>query len=203
MMMQSEADFNDATFAITSNPYLRIYTAYIEKTTVYPKTRWLSFFVLLTIFALRVYYCQGFFIVTYGLSIYILNLFIGFLSPHIDPEEEGMVLPVHDSQEFRPFERRLPEFKFWLSATRATLISIFLTFFEIFDLPVFWPILLAYFIFLFVLTMRQQIQHMIKYRYVPFSWGKQTYGELTKGASSGHKKMSLGGIGLTLLGADR
>ncbi|KAH7648868.1 hypothetical protein FG379_002338 [Cryptosporidium bovis] len=198
-MMQSEAEFNDATFAITSNPYLRIYTAYIEKTTVYPKSRWLSFLGLLMIFALRVYYCQ----VTYGLSIYILNLFIGFLSPQIDPEEEGMVLPVHDSQEFRPFERRLPEFKFWLSATRATLISIFLTFFEIFDLPVFWPILLAYFIFLFVLTMRQQIQHMIKYRYVPFSWGKQTYGELTRGASSGSKKTSLGGIGLTLIGSDR
>lgn len=88
---------------------------------------------------------------------------IGFLSPQIDPEEEGMVLPVHDSQEFRPFQRRLPEFKFWLSATRATIISFIMTFFDVFDLPVFWPILLIYFIFLFILTMRQQIQVSLEY----------------------------------------
>lgn len=41
---------------------------------------------------------------------------------------------------------------------------------------------------------------MIKYRYVPFSWGKQTYGDLTKGNASINKKTSLGGIGLTFIG---
>ena len=65
------------------------------------------------------------------------------------------------------------EFKFWYSATKATLISIFLTFFSIFDVPVFWPILLVYFIVLFVLTMKRQIKHMIKHKYVPFSFGKK------------------------------
>ncbi|KAH8581844.1 integral membrane [Cryptosporidium sp. chipmunk genotype I] len=194
-MMQSE-DCSDVAFTTTNNPYLRLFNAYIEKTTVYPKFRWGFLFILVNIFAFRVYYCQ----VTYGLSIYLLNLFIGFLSPQIDPEEEGMVLPIHDSHEFRPFERRLPEFKFWISATKATIISILLTFFEVFDLPVFWPILLIYFIFLFILTMRQQIQHMIKYRYVPFSWGKQTYGDITKGRLSTNKKTGLGGIGLVLIG---
>ena len=44
---------------------------------------------------------------------------------------------------------------------------------------------------------------MIKYRYIPFSWGKQTYGELTRGASSKNRKTSLGGIGLTLIGVDK
>lgn len=66
--------------------------------------------------------------------------------------------------------------QFWLSATKATLISLFCTFFSIFDVPVFWPILVFYFITLFVLTMRRQIQHMIKYKYVPFDIGrKKTY----------------------------
>lgn len=37
-----------------------------------------------------------------------------------------------------------------------------------FDVPVFWPILLIYFITLFAITMRAQIAHMIKYNYVPF-----------------------------------
>ncbi|KAJ1613996.1 putative integral membrane protein [Cryptosporidium canis] len=171
----------DATFTAINNPYIRLINTYIERTTVYPKSRWGILLFLITIFAFRVYYCQG------------------FLSPQIDPEEDGMVLPVHDAQEFRPFERRLPEFKFWLSATKATIFSIITTFFDIFDLPVFWPILLIYFIFLFILTMRQQIQHMIKYRYVPFSWGKQTYGDITKGKQSASKKTRLGGIGLTLM----
>ena len=38
--------------------------------------------------------------------------------------------------------------------------------FPFFDIPVFWPILLVYFIILFVLTMRRQIAHMRKYKYV-------------------------------------
>lgn len=77
---------------------------------------------------------------------------------------------------FRPFARRLPEFKFWHSCTRSVLTAIGMTFFSIFDVPVFWPILLLYFIVLFVITMKRQIKHMIKYRYVPFSFGKTTYG---------------------------
>jgi hypothetical protein len=43
------------------------------------------------------------------------------------------------------------------------------------DLPVFWPILLFYFIVLTFLTMRRQIAHMIKYKYVPFDIGKKQY----------------------------
>lgn len=40
-----------------------------------------------------------------------------------------------------------------------------MTFFQFFDVPVYWPILLLYFLSLFVLTMKRQIRHMIKHRY--------------------------------------
>ncbi len=50
-----------------------------------------------------------------------------------------------------------------------------MTFFQVFNIPVFWPILLLYFIALFFLTMKRQIKHMIKYKYVPFSFGKTKY----------------------------
>jgi len=50
-----------------------------------------------------------------------------------------------------------------------------MTFFSFFDIPVFWPILLVYFIALFGLTMRNQISHMIKHKYIPISWGKTKY----------------------------
>ncbi len=48
--------------------------------------------------------------------------------------------------------------QFWLSATQAVLIAIFCTFFEFLDVPVVWQILVLYFIILFALTMRRQIE---------------------------------------------
>lgn len=59
------------------------------------------------------------------------------------------------------------------SITKAFCIAFVMTFFSVFDVPVFWPILLFYWLVLFTLTMRRQIMHMIKYKYVPFTFGKQ------------------------------
>ena len=77
---------------------------------------------------------------TYALAIYHLNLLLAFLTPKIDPayaefeaaeaeaeggaDTDGMALPTRQSDEFRPFIRRLPEFKFWYSATKATVTFI-------------------------------------------------------------------------------
>ncbi|KAI7697988.1 hypothetical protein SSS_07721 [Sarcoptes scabiei] len=136
---------------------------------------------LLLVFMFRVIYYQGFYIVTYALGIYYLNMLIAFLTPKIDPaiydfeEDEGPSLPTSANEEFRPFIRRLPEFKFWYSSTIATLISLICTFFEFCNIPVFWPILLLYFIILFGITMKRQIRHMIKYRYLPWTHGKTKY----------------------------
>ncbi|KAK8700083.1 hypothetical protein V6N13_018487 [Hibiscus sabdariffa] len=153
--------------------------------------RWIGTLVVLAIYCLRVYYVQGFYIVSYGLGIYLLNLLIGFLSPLVDPELEGSdgpVLPTKGSDEFKPFIRRLPEFKFWYSMTKAFCIAFLMTFFSVFDVPVFWPILLCYWVVLFVLTMRRQIGHMIKYKYIPFSIGKQKYtGKKASASSSGSR----------------
>ena len=58
------------------------------------------------------------------------------------------------------------------SSCKAFCIGFAATFFAVFDVPVFWPILLLYWFVLFFLTMKRQIRHMIKYRYVPFSVGE-------------------------------
>ena len=112
-----------------------------------------------------IYLLQGWYIVTYALAIYHLNLLLAFLTPKIDPamaeyeaEEDGPALPTSSNEEFRPFIRRLPEFKFWYSATKATTIAFACTFFEFFNIPVFWPILVMYFITLFCITMKRQIK---------------------------------------------
>mmetsp|Transcript_4454 Transcript_4454/g.7338 ORF Transcript_4454/g.7338 Transcript_4454/m.7338 type:complete len:183 (-) Transcript_4454:121-669(-) len=153
------------------------YQYVMDKSSPHVLYRWIGFFVAFLLYCVRVYYLDGWFIVTYALGIYLLNQFIGFLSPQFDPEETGsdLDLPTSNNEEFRPFARRLPEFKFWHSSMRAVFLSFGMTFFSIFDIPVFWPILLLYFIVLFFITMRRQIGHMIKYRYIPFSFGKTTY----------------------------
>lgn len=168
----------------------RIFQFYLDKSTPHSVPRWAGTLALLLIYGIRVYFVQGFFIVTYALGIYILNLLIGFLSPLVDPEldssSDGPTLPTKGSDEFKPFIRRLPEFKFWYSVTKAFVVAFVLTFFSVFDVPVFWPILLCYWIVLFILTMKRQIAHMIKYRYIPFSIGKQKYGgKKPSSASSG------------------
>jgi hypothetical protein len=84
-----------------------------DATVIYPKLRWGGFVFLLLMYGLRVYIAQGWYIITYGLAIYLLNLFLGFLSPAQDPELEGSgpLLPVKDGEHM--FIRRVPEFKFW------------------------------------------------------------------------------------------
>ncbi|XP_075510584.1 protein RER1A-like [Primulina tabacum] len=152
------------------------YQHLLDKTTPHVLNRWIAFLCIAALYVVRVYLVEGFYVVSYALGIYILNLLIGFLSPQVDPEfSDGPTLPTRGSDEFRPFVRRLPEFKFWYSITRAFCIAFILTFISIFDVPVFWPILLFYWIILCMLTLRRQIEHMIKYKYVPFSFGKQRY----------------------------
>ncbi|KAI6712436.1 RER1 protein [Diplocarpon mali] len=183
----------------------RQYQAWLDKSTPYVPYRWVGTGTLLVIFFLRIFVAQGWYIVAYSLGIYLLNLFLAFLQPKFDPSNEAIDndmedgsaggLPTKQDEEFRPFIRRLPEFKFWYSATRAITIGFVCTWFAIFDVPVFWPVLVVYWLILFTLTstypkpewlaaqrtglmegeVRRQIQHMIKYRYVPFSFGKTKY----------------------------
>jgi len=155
------------------------YQLLLDKWTPHSRSRWAFAISLVLIFMLRIIFAQGWYIITYALGIYHLNLFIAFLTPKIDPaldyEDDGLDLPTRSTQEFRPFIRRLPEFKFWLGMVKSTLIGLFCTMFDCFNVPVFWPILVMYFITLFCITMKRQIKHMIKYKYLPFTHGKPKY----------------------------
>ena len=55
----------------------------LDRSTVHTGLRWLVFAGLMALYALRVFLLNGWFIVTYGLGIYLLNNFIGFLSPQV------------------------------------------------------------------------------------------------------------------------
>ncbi|KAG8390908.1 hypothetical protein BUALT_Bualt01G0132400 [Buddleja alternifolia] len=181
MNMDGGTGDNPSTSVVTqlSHSAWQRYQHLLDKSTPLVLYRWMFLAGIGLVYALRVYFVQGFYIITYGLGIYILQLLIAFLSPQVDPEIQdvidGPALPTRGSDEFRPFVRRLPEFKFWHSLTKAFCIAFVLTFFSAFDVPVFWPILLFYWLVLFISTMKRQIMHMIKYKYVPFTFGKQRY----------------------------
>ncbi|KAF7321526.1 Protein RER1 [Mycena kentingensis (nom. inval.)] len=165
----------------------RQYQQLLDRWTPHTLNRWLATGALLLVFFLRIVLAQGWYIVCYAHAIYLLNLLLAFLQPKFDPslQEDLMAddaeggtndtspLPSSRDDEFRPFVRRLPEWQFWLSTTRATVVALFCTLSEAFDVPVYWPILVVYFFVLFALTMRRQIQHMVKYKYVPFDIGRK------------------------------
>ncbi|CAG5090974.1 Similar to RER1: Protein RER1 (Bos taurus), partial [Cotesia congregata] len=135
----------------------QIYQGYLDLWTPHTISRWIFAGFLVILFILRILIAQGWYIIIYAL------------------DGEGPELPTKANEEFRPFIRRLPEFKFWYSVTKSTIIALFCTMFELFNIPVFWPILVMYFITLFCITMKRQIKHMIKYRYLPFTHGKPKY----------------------------
>ncbi|KAF8633285.1 hypothetical protein AX17_004460 [Amanita inopinata Kibby_2008] len=190
MMSSNDNGSDSSPLQNISAQYTKVQRQYqqtLDRWTPHTLYRWLASAALLTVFILRILLAQGWYIVCYAHAIYLLNLLLAFLQPKFDPSlqedlladeiEEGgdapSPLPSQRDDEFRPFVRRLPEWQFWLSSTRATVIAIFCTTSEIFDVPVYWPILVVYFFVLFALTMRRQIQHMIKYKYIPFDIGRK------------------------------
>jgi Rer1 family len=56
---------------------------FLDKTVPHTPARWLGFLVTVLIYWLRVYTKGSHYIVTYGLGIYILNLFVGFITPPV------------------------------------------------------------------------------------------------------------------------
>ena len=150
-----------------------------DKTIIYKFHRWIFVLILLLIYLIRVIKTKGYYALTYCIGIHFLNSFIGFISPLEDPEdnlnEDNSFLPQKNNEEFKPFHRKVKEYQFWNVLFLTLFISIFLTFFDCFDIPVFWPLLLVYFILIFLLTMKNQIKHMIKYNYLPWDSGKKNY----------------------------
>lgn len=171
--MDSSQDQQPAFGALLQKSLKNKFQQLLDKSVPQTAARWVFFSAVLSCYLLRVYYLEGFYIVTYGLGLSLLNLLIGFLSPLDTPSQD--LLPNRDTDEFKPFVRKLSEFNFWKDCTSGVLIAFFLTFFSIFNVPVFWPILLIYFCVLFFFTMKKQISHMRQHNYVPCNWGKKKY----------------------------
>ena len=137
--------------------------------------RWVFFAVLAIGFLARMIYTRHYYYAGYIAGLYILQATILFLSPKHDPDLYGKdVLPTAADGDYKPFVRKLPEFTYWRRVFVAALLA-FISCILPFDLPVYGPLLLVYFIIVSVITFRTRIKHMIKYKYVPFDIGKPKY----------------------------
>ena len=61
------------------------YQSLLDAWTPYTTGRWVGTCLLILAYMARVLILQGWYIITYALGIYYLNLFIAFLTPKIDP----------------------------------------------------------------------------------------------------------------------
>ena len=156
------------------------YNSIKDKIIIYKAQRWGVVAFLAVFYFIRMFRTKGYYALTYCIGIHFLNSFIGFISPLDDPEEDQLnngdsYLPQKNNEEFRPFQRKVKEYSFWSVMFWTFMMAIPMTFFEAFNIPVFWPLLLVYFIMIFFLIMRRQIKHMIKYNYLPWDTGKKNY----------------------------
>ena len=140
--------------------------------------RWAGFFAFLGLYFLRIYFLGGYYIVTYGLCIHLVYLLALMVTPIAEPEQpdaDGPSLGSTSDGEFKPFIPKLQEFKVWRNMMRAVFIAFSMTLFSIFDIPAYWPILVIYFLVLFVSQFWSRVEHMLKHKYVPWQRNKPKY----------------------------
>lgn len=56
----------------------------LDKLIPHTVSRWIAFTISLYAYVVRVYFVNGWYIVTYGLGIYLLNQLLGFISPQVN-----------------------------------------------------------------------------------------------------------------------
>ncbi|CAN0163514.1 unnamed protein product, partial [Ectocarpus sp. 12 AP-2014] len=120
--------------------------------------RWLLFAASAAVFVLRIYTERGWYVVAYSVGILVLNNTVHFVTPQVGPDAERLRgLSERRRHRFRLFHPRiggrLGEYPCWRSSQKWLLVAIGMTFFGLFDIPVYTPILVVYFVFLMAFTL--------------------------------------------------
>jgi len=133
---QSSVDFIYYFFRSLRTRFQKI----IDDSTPHSQIRWGFTGGVLFLYILKILIWGGWYIISYALAIYVLNSLLGFLTPLVDPalDEDSLddenadgpsPLPTNSSDEFKPFIRKVHEFKFWYKVTQALLLAFTCTFF--------------------------------------------------------------------------
>lgn len=156
------------------------------------KERWAFFTFTLLLLFFRVYQTAGYYAILYILGFYYLNNIILFVTPSglptIQEEEENedlyeipdtIVLDKNEDTS-KPVIRKIGEFNLWKKMVFSNVLAILCTFFELFNFPVFWPILLVYFFVVMVSVYLKQKKHMEKYGYTYSDFFKKNTEKISK-----------------------
>ena len=169
----------------------RQYQKYIlDRVVLKTKARWIFTCILLSLFIQRVVTKPGFFAIAYLLGFHCLKNAILFVTPQGIPsigEEEDdeefydqAEIPTWENtndgndEDSKPIMRKVTEFKFWEEITVPVIIAFLCSLFNIFDIPVFWPMLQVYFQYAMYAVITRQRQHMKKYGYGLADFFKKT-----------------------------
>lgn len=82
MINADTSDANSSTSSLVSSMSQK-WQYILDKSSPQIALRWSLFAIVMFAYMLRVYLLDGWYIVTYGLGIYLLNQLIGFLSPQV------------------------------------------------------------------------------------------------------------------------
>ena len=92
----------------------------LDRSVPHIKERWGVWCAVAFVYLIRISFLHGWYIVTYGLGIYNLNLVIGFLSPQVDPATEGPPSPPRVTRSSSPSSADSPSLSFGTAASRAS-----------------------------------------------------------------------------------
>jgi hypothetical protein len=81
LMLQSEPEVSSSGFIDRAS---QKWQYVLDRLSPRHTVRWIMMAVAFSLYCVRVYLVNGWFIVTYGLGIYLLNQLIGFLSPQVN-----------------------------------------------------------------------------------------------------------------------
>ncbi|KPI85821.1 Rer1 family-like protein [Leptomonas seymouri] len=154
------------------------YKRYLDASVPHRALRWCFFVFLAILYVCRVVSYGGFYVITYALCIHLLYLLLLLITPLSEPEDtDETTLPTSQSEgdEYRPFMPKVQEFVVWKKMFTVLAVCLFLTMFSFLDIPVFWPILVFYFLILFATQMGTRVKHMMKHGYVPWNANKPKF----------------------------
>ncbi|KAG5479058.1 hypothetical protein LSCM1_02902 [Leishmania martiniquensis] len=154
------------------------YKRYLDASVPHRAMRWCFFAFLALLYVARVVTFGGFYVITYGLCIHLLYLLLLLITPLSEPDEGDVTsLPTThaEGEDYRPFMPKVQEFVVWKQMFTVVVVCLCLTMFSFLDIPVFWPILVLYFLVLFATQVGGRVRHMMRHGYVPWNTGKPKF----------------------------
>ena len=166
------------------NPSVSKFLSSVEK---YKYQRWVLFFGLEAVLIIRMILYRGFYVVGYIEGLTLLNLFFESIYSNTSTNGEGEGIdedvnevPLHTIKDIEappsPIldqsnnETELSgDVRLWYAFMITVIISLIAVMIPALDIPVFWPLLLIYFLAIFILTMREPLWIMLTKRYTPMN----------------------------------